>query len=304
MGFKDFKKQTKLGKAVDSLKSDAKKPSYVDERFWSPSLKGGNASVVVRFLPQQDLAKTPILEVFKHGFQEKGTWFFENCPHTIGDKCPVCQHAQSIWDENEKSASNFWRNRRYFANVLIVKDKTNPENEGKVFLYEFGVKIYNKIMNVVAPEDEDVEPVNVFDFDNGVNFRIVIKQVSGFNNYDDSTFEMMSSAICDGDEDKQEKVFDQIHDLDQFKDPKEFKSYEALEKKFQNLLGSTGPKKSFEEKTKERVDEKKQSTEEEKPETKEKAKEAVKKNEDDDIDFDSLLNDDELFEDGDEIPFD
>ena len=145
MDFKAFKKQQAALK--DSVAKLAQKPTnnYADDRFWNLTKDtAGNANATIRFLPQQDPSKAPIVLTFRHAFQTEGRWFIEECPHTIGEKCPVCEYSSSLWDSNEDEARKHWRAKGYIANVLIVDDPANPENNGQVKLFKFGKKIYDK----------------------------------------------------------------------------------------------------------------------------------------------------------------
>lgn len=254
MNFADFKKsQGQLKDAISSLKD--KSPSYKDDRFWGPTKDvAGNATATIRFLPQRDLSKAPILETFRHGFQIKGRWFIEECPHTVGEKCPICEYASELWDSDEEEGHKHWRKRQYIANVLIIDDTADESNNGQVKLFKFGKKIYNMIMEAVAPEDGDDEAINVFDFDEGVNFKLKLTQVGGFNNYDKSKFMNSKSAIAGGDEDAQIKIFEGIIPLDEFKDKKKFKNYDQLREKFLKMHGSVlAPGRTVESDTQEEV---------------------------------------------------
>jgi hypothetical protein len=226
MNFKDFKKQQASLK--DSVAKLAQKPAnnYADERFWNLTKdSAGNANATVRFLPQQDPAKAPVVLTFRHAFQKEGRWFIEPCPHTIGEKCPVCEYSSANWESNEDEARMHWRNKGYIGNILIVDDEANPENNGKVFMYKFGKKLYDMVMEAVAPEDADEEGTNVFDFDEGVNFKLKLVQKAGYNNYDKSKFVAKATAIP---EKTQEAVYDGLFDLDEFFEAKLFKTYDEL----------------------------------------------------------------------------
>ena len=236
MDFSNFKKnRKKLEKAVSKMKADTN--SYEDTRFWSPKQdKAGNAEAIIRFLPQKDIEKAPAVKIFNHFFKERGQWFIEKCPTTIGKECPVCDYVKPLWDEDEDLARKYCRSTQYIANILVVKDPSNPENEGKVMLFRYGKKIQDKIMDKVAPESDLDEPVQIYDLWNGCNFKFKLKKVSGFNNYDSSEFYGKETAIADTDEEIEE-IYNQIYDLDEFTDEKEFKKYEVIEKKFLTVIG-------------------------------------------------------------------
>ena len=288
MDFKKFKKsQKKLKEAITKL-AQTPANSYADERFWNLTKDSvGNANAIIRFCPQQDPDEAPILLTFRHGFQIQGKWFIEECPNTIGEKCPVCEHSSAIWNSNEKEARKFWRAKSYIGNILVIKDETNPENEGKVFLYKFGKTIYDKIMDRCAPEDVDEEGVNIFDFDEGLDFKLKMIQKGGYNNYDKSAFLFKSSAISDGDEKKQEKVFKSIIELKEFIDPERFKSYDALLKKLTSFTSAKlVPSIDAEMKKEVKKEEKKEA------ESFDSSDEDIEDSDaDDDIDFDALLAD-------------
>ncbi len=283
MDFKTFKaNQAKLQESVTKL---AQSPTnqYQDDRFWSLKKDTtGNANATIRFLPQKDPSTAPILLTFRHAFKTAGRWFIEECPVTIGEKCPVCEYSQSIWASNENVAREHWRTKSYIANILVVTDEVNPENEGKVFLYKFGKKIYDKVLEIVAPEDEDETSQNIFDFDEGLNFKLKLVQVGGYNNYDKSKFMMKTSPIQNGDADQQEAIFNSIHELKEFTDKKKFKTYDELIVK---LNGSQAAK------TVPPLETEYKQTE---PEEKKFGEDDTDDSDDtDDIDFDQLLNDDD-----------
>ncbi len=290
MNFKSFKKNQ--NKLKDSLNKLAQQPanSYADERFWNVTKDTtGNGSAIIRFLPQKDPDNSPILLTFRHAFQKEGRWFIEECPVTIGEKCPVCEYSSSIWNSNEKEARKHWRTKSYIANIIVVKDEANPDFEGNVFMFKFGKKIYDMIMNRVAPEDDDGdEGVNVFDFDEGLDFRLKLGQVSGYNNYDKSSFSFKSSAVADGKIKAQEEIYNKIYSLDEFIDPEKFKSYDDLLKK---LTGSNAANKvpSLDAELKE--DKKSEVVEDKKSEPFDPDKD-IDEDDTDDIDFESLLDDD------------
>ena len=297
MNFKDFKKnQVALKESVTKM---AQKPDsgYEDARFWSLTKDAaGNANATIRFLPQQDPSKAPIKLTFYHRFKTEGRWFSEECPFTIGEKCPVCEFSSTInWDGSKaeyEEGSKHWRTKGYYANILVVKDEANPENEGKVFLYKFGHSIYKLIEKIIAPKDEDETPLNIFDFDSGYNFKLKMIQKSGFNNYDEnSKFVMTASEIADGDEKAQEEIYNSILPFDECYDKKLYKSYEEIQKKFNSLQGATEVPNIQEEMDKI----KKEQKVVDKTIAKKQTEPDLDEDPDDDemeIDFDSLLSDD------------
>ena len=337
MDFKKFKaNRGKLKKTVEKLKDQ--KPDYIDDRFWKPTVdKAGNSEAIIRFLPQKDLEVAPIIMYFGHGFKHKGKWFFENCPSTIQKDCPSCEYAQPLWekfnesnkDSDKAKASKFSRGRNYVANILVLKDPAKPENEGKVFLYRFGTKINSKILGKIAPESELEEAVLVYDLWEGQNFLVKVKKVGGYQNYDDSKFYDKICAVGKNDG-AIEKIYDQIRPLLEFTDPKAFKPYEDLKKKFLRILsGDAMPSADDEDKDKEKVKEpektdddfefgtddknseepKDKSADEDKPqddekksepESEDKPQDEEKKSDDDDFNFDDA-DDDFNFDDDFEI---
>lgn len=247
MDFKNFKKdRKKLTKAVGKMK-DQNPKFKKDERFWTPTKdSSGSANALIRFLPQPDPSKPPIISYFQHGFKEKGKWFIENCPSTHGNDCPSCEYAQPFWDEDTDEsraiAQKYSRTKQFIANILVIKDLGNPDNDGKVFLFKFGIRIYEKIEEKVFPESELDEPVQVFDFWEGCGFKLKLRQKHKRNNYDQSEWASVKPIAKD---DKAiEAIYKQLHSLDEFLADDKFKSYEDLLKKFNRVMkikGGSGP---------------------------------------------------------------
>lgn len=240
----DFSKITQQFENIANPKSESK--SYADDRFWKldPD-KAGNASATIRFLPKTEGDDLPWVSVFSHGFQgPTGKWYIENSLTTIGENDPVGELNSKLWnsttDDNSparKQARAQKRKLSYVANILVVNDPKHPENNGKVFLFKFGKKIFDKIMDKARPTFEDEEPVNVFDLWEGADFKLRQKKVEGYPNYDQSAFEN-KSAIYGGDEDKILKVVNSQYKLSEFLDRKNFKSYEELSRKLAMVLNS------------------------------------------------------------------
>jgi len=247
MSFQDLKKDSrgnfdKLTTELDKLSK--KSESYKDDRFWKPELdKASNGYAVIRFLPASQNEDLPWVRVFNHGFKGPGGWLIDNCPTTLGKKCPVCEANSALWNSGIESDKDIARNRKrrlsYVANILVVSDPKNPENEGKVFLYKFGKKIFDKIMETMKPEFEDEEAINPFDLWQGANFRLKVRKVAGFINYDKSEFET-SSAVLDGDDAKLEELWKSQYALKEFSDESNFKSYDELKVRLNSVLGSDG----------------------------------------------------------------
>lgn len=256
MSFKDLKKKStdlsKITQELDKLNKGGA-DSYKDDRFWKPELdQASNGFAVIRFLPVVDGEDVPWARVFSHGFQGKGGWFIENCPTTLGKKCPVCEANNELWNSGVEDDKTVARDRKrklsYVANVYVVSDPKHPENEGKVFLFKFGKKIFDKIMEKIQPEFPDDSPVNVFDFWQGANFKLKIRKVAGYINYDKSEFEE-PTALLGGDDAKLEGLWKKQHALKEFTNPENFKSYDELKSKMESVLkgGSEGKAKTAEE---------------------------------------------------------
>lgn len=246
MSFKDMKKRSsdntsRLIQELDKMNKGSE--SYKDDRFWKPEIdKSGNGHAVIRFLPPVEGEDVPWVRVFSHGFQGKGGWFIENCPTTLGLKCPVCEANGELWNSGNDKDKDVARDRKrklsYISNIIVVSDPKHPENEGKVFLYKYGKKIFDKIMEKIQPEFPDETPVNVYDFWKGANFKLKIRNVAGYVNYDKSEFEE-PSALMEGNDARLEKLWNSQYKLSEFVAPDKFKSYDELKKKFDSVLNST-----------------------------------------------------------------
>jgi hypothetical protein len=255
MAFKDLKNKSKdlskITQELDKLNKGGAE-SYKDDRFWKPELdQASNGFAVIRFLPVVDGEDVPWARVFSHGFQGKGGWFIENCPTTLGKKCPVCEANNELWNSGVEDDKTVARDRKrklsYVANVYVVSDPKHPENEGKIFLFKFGKKIFDKIMEKIQPEFPDDQPVNVFDFWQGANFKLKIRKVAGYINYDKSEFEE-PSALMGGDDAKLESLWKKQHALKEFTNAENFKSYDELKSKMDSVLrgGNEGKAKTAE----------------------------------------------------------
>ena len=225
------------------------KSSYKDDRFWKPEPdKAGNASATIRFLPAtikevdgvtvQD--ELPWVRIYSHGFQgPTGKWYIEESLSTIGLDDPVGQLNSKLWNSGIEADKEIARKQKrklsYIANVLIVSDPKHPELEGQVKLFKFGKKIYDKIMDKARPTFEDEDPVNVFDLWDGADFKLRMRKVEGYPNYDQSTF-MAPAPVCGGDEEEILKIVNAQYLLKDFLDPKNFKSYEELSRKLASVL--------------------------------------------------------------------
>ena len=233
-----------LMKEVEKIANPQAESRSADDRFWSPEVdKAGNGYAVIRFLPAPKGEDLPWVRVWNHGFQGPGgKWYIENSLTSLGKADPVSEHNTELWNSGSEANKEIARKQKrklsYTTNILIVKDPAHPENEGKVFLYKFGKKIFDKIKDMAEPQFQDEKPINVFDFWEGANFKLKIRQVEGYRNYDKSEFEAASS-ISEKDEDI-EAIWSKQHSLTQFLDEKHFKSYDELKKKFEMVMGLSG----------------------------------------------------------------
>ena len=231
-----------LMKEVEKIANPTNEKRGDDERLWKPSVdKAGNGQAVLRFLPAPPGEELPWVRVYDHGFQgPSGKWYIENSLTTINKPDPLGELNSELWNSgieaNKEIARKQKRRLSYISNVLVVKDPSNPENEGKVFLYKYGKKIFDKIKDVMQPTFEDEKPVNPFDLWEGANFKLRIRQVEGYRNYDKSEFD--GNTPLDENEDKLEAIWKQTHSLAAFLDPSNFKSYDELKIKLNTVLGS------------------------------------------------------------------
>ena len=237
----------KLTKAIEATSQPAEAGSKDDTRFWQPEVdKAGNGMAVIRFLPAPAVDgddALPWVRTFSHGFQGPGGWFIDNCLTTLNEKCPVCEHNNTLWNSgieaNKDVARKQKRKLSYLANVLIVSDPSNPENEGQIKLFKFGKKIFDKITEAMNPEFADETPVNPFDMWEGANFKLKIRNVEGYRNYDKSEF-ADKSALLDGDDAKLEELWKKEFSLKEFTEKKQFKPYDQLKSRLDKVLGFEG----------------------------------------------------------------
>ena len=213
-----------------------------DDRFWKAELdKSGNGYAVIRFLPAPDKEDMAFVRVFNHGFQGPGGWYIENSLTTLGQKDPLGEYNSVLWNSgveaNKEIARKQKRRLTYFSNIYVVEDKANPQNEGKVFLFRYGKKIFDKISSMANPEFEDESPVDIFNLWEGANFKLKIRKVDGYSNYDKSEF--VTPAPLLDDDSELERVYGECHSLDDFLNPKNFKSYDELKTRLDVVLGNT-----------------------------------------------------------------
>ena len=244
MSFANLKKQSSLGSLTAKLVKEVEKVNNSggggDDRLWKPEVdKVGNGYAVIRFLPAPDGEDLPWVKLYSHAFQGPGGWYIENSLTTTGGKDPVSEHNRELWNSGNESDKDVVRKQKrklsFYANIYVVKDPTNPDNEGQVFLYKFGKKIFDKIMDVMQPEFEDEEPINPFDFWQGANFKLKIVKKDGYWNYDKSEFAAPSPLLDD--DDALEALWKKQYSLAAVTAPDQFKSYEDLEKRLKYVLG-------------------------------------------------------------------
>ena len=244
MSLSTMKKSDSLANLLGAAEAESKpqdKKSYVDERLWKPQLdKTGNGYAVLRFLPAPDGEELPWAKVWNHAFQgPTGQWYIENSLTTVGQNDPVSEHNTRLWNSGVESDKEIARKQKrklqYFSNIYVVTDTKNPDNEGKVFLYRFGKKIFDKIMEAMQPAFDDETAINPFDFWKGANFKLKIRKVDGFWNYDKSEFEAVS-PLLDTDE-ALEKVYESEYPLKPFHEDSNFKPYSELKEKMERVLG-------------------------------------------------------------------
>ena len=240
-----FDKHTKAFESTTTNAEGSKKDK--DERFWQPEVdKAGNGMAVIRFLPAPAVDgddALPWARIWNHGFQGPGGWYIENSLTTLNQKDPVSEYNSILWNSgieaNKELARKQKRRLTYISNILVVSDPKHPENEGQIKLYKYGKKIFEKVSEAMNPEFADETPLNPFDFWEGANFKVKIRQVEGYRNYDKSEFDK-PSALLDGDDAKLEELWKKEYSLKEFTDPKQFKSYDMLKAKLDKVLGLDG----------------------------------------------------------------
>ena len=256
MGFADLKKQSSLGSLTQKLVKEVEKQNGggggQDDRLWKPEMdKSGNGYAVIRFLPAPEGEDLPWVKLFSHAFQGPGGWYIENSLTTIGGKDPIGELNRELWNSGSEADKETCRKQKrklsFYANIYVVQDKANPQNEGKVFLYKFGKKIFDKIMEAMQPEFEDETPINPFDFWQGANFRLKLKKVAGYWNYDSSEFAAVAPLLDD--DDALEAVWQKQYSLTALTAADQFKSYEDLEKRLKMVLGAKPPARRYDEET-------------------------------------------------------
>ena len=247
MSLDTLKRNSGLDKLLTAVQKDTapvEKQSYVDERFWKPELdKTGNGYAVLRFLPAPDGEDLPWAKVWSHAFQgPTGQWYIENSLTTLNQKDPVSEANTVLWNTGNETDKELARKRKrklnYYSNVLVVSDPKHPENEGKIKLFKYGKKIFDKLMEAMNPEFEDEKPLNPFDFWSGADFKLKIRKVDGYWNYDKSEFDK-PNALFDGDDAKLESLWKQEFSLAEFISATNFKSYDELKERFDRVIAGS-----------------------------------------------------------------
>jgi len=248
MGFADLKKQSKLGSLTAKLVKEVEKmnnngSTSGDERVWKLECdKSGNGYAVIRFLPAPDGEDLPFVKLYSHAFQGPGGWYIENSLTTLGQKDPVSEYNTLLWnngtDAGKETARKQKRKLTYVSNIYVVKDPANPQNEGKVMLYKYGKKIFDKLTAAMQPEFEDEEAIDPFDFWQGANFKLKAKNVAGYRNYDSSEF-ARPDALLDDDE-EMESVWKKEYSLAELVAADQFKTYDELKLRLDYVLGNKG----------------------------------------------------------------
>jgi hypothetical protein len=247
MSISALRNQNSLDKLLKQVQKDesptTEKKSYVDERLWKPQVdKAGNGMAIIRFLPAPVNEEMPWVRVWNHAFQgPTGQWYIENSLTTLNQKDPVSEYNTQLWNSGVESDKEIARKQKrklqYYANIYVVQDSANPENEGKVMLYKFGKKIFDKLMEAMQPAFEDETPINPFDLWEGANFKLKIRKVDGYWNYDKSEFESQSQLKPSDEE--MEAIYNKEYSLADFLAPTNFKSYDELKTRLDAVLTGT-----------------------------------------------------------------
>ena len=230
-----------LVKAAEAVGGNTQKQNFGDDRMWKPTVdKSNNGYAVIRFLPANEGSELPWNRYWDHGFKgPTGRWYIEKSLTSIGQNDPVGELNSRLWNtglESDKAKARTQKRRlHYVSNILVVNDPGNPSNDGKVFIYQYGKKIFDKIMDAMQPEFEDEAPLNPFDFWEGANFKLKIRDVEGYRNYDKSEFDRQTPLSED--DTYLEEVYNKMHKLEEFTDPKSYKTYNELKAKLVSVLG-------------------------------------------------------------------
>ena len=253
MSLQALKKQNTLDSLLGAAQKETapqEKKSYVDERLWKPVMdKSGNGYAVIRFLPASVGETLPWAKLWNHAFQgPTGQWYIENSLTTLGNADPVSEYNSKLWNSGIESDKEIARKQKrklqYYSKIYVVLDSANPQNEGKVFLYRYGKKIFDKVMEAMQPEFEDEKPLNPFDLWQGANFKLKLRKVDGYWNYDKSEFDTVTTLSDDDDE--LEKIYGKQYSLTEFTSSSNFKSYDELKTRLDMVLSGTTTLKTVE----------------------------------------------------------
>lgn len=244
MSFNTLKKnrEAAISKLANAAEKAGGSKTYGDDRLWSPTVdKSGNGYAIIRFLPAKEGEDLPWVRFWDHGFKgPTGRWYIERSLTSIGQPDPASELNSVLWnsgiDKDKEIARERKRRLHYVSNILVISDPGNPANEGKVFLFKYGKKIFDKINDLMQPQFQDETPVNPFDFWGGANFRLKIRNFEGYRNYDKSEFDK-PSQLFDGDDERLEEVYNQLYSLSEYTDPANYKSYADLKRKLIEVLG-------------------------------------------------------------------
>ena len=246
MSFADLKKKSGSFEKLQAELEKTNNPvtSFTDDRFWKPELdKSGNGYAVIRFLPQPTGEDLPWVRIWSHAFKGPGGWYIENSLTTLSKKDPVSEYNTELWNSGLESDKDTARKQKrilkYYSNIYVVSDGKHPENEGKVFLFRFGKKIFDKLTEAMSPEFEDEKALNPFDFWEGANFKLKVRKVDGFWNYDKSEFES-PSPMLEGEDGQLEATYKQLYSLTDFLKEDKFKTYDELKTKLHRTLTGSG----------------------------------------------------------------
>jgi hypothetical protein len=246
MSLSNLRKSNSLDKLLNAVEKETApvdQKSYKDDRLWKPEMgKDGNGYAVIRFLPAPEGEDMPWVRLFSHAFQgPTGKWFIENSLTTMNQKDPVSEYNTQLWNTGVEADKELARKQKrklqYYSNILVVSDPKHPENEGKVFLYRYGKKIFDKLMEAMQPAFEDETAVNPFDFWEGADFKLKLRMQDGYWNYDKSEFST-PSEIAPSDEEI-ESIWKQTHSLQEIVAPDQFKSYDELKARLDEVLSGT-----------------------------------------------------------------
>lgn len=250
--FKDLKNSRGgFEKLREQVKNLGSKNYEKDETYWQPTVdKAGNGFAVIRFLPAPPNEDLAFVQLYSHGFKnpKNGRWYIQNSRTTIGEADPVSDLNTQLWNNGTEAGKAQARNQKrklhFISNILVVKDPANPENEGKVFRFKYGRKIFDKINDKLNPQYEGDEGFNPFDPWEGADFKLKIRKVDDQRNYDNSEFAQQSEI---GTDEEIEEIWKRQYSLAEIIAPSNFKSYEELKKNLDFVLSGSSPAKKLDE---------------------------------------------------------